>query len=350
MFDINKPDLKDCLQIQYIIDQKTKPPGSLGRLEELAMQMALIIGKTNNQNSIFKEIIIKKPTMLVFAGDHGIAEEGISIAPSEVTQQMVLNFLNGGAAINCICRSNDMTIDVIDAGILLPIDDERLIVKSLGQGTANFTKQPAMSVEQVNAGLKHGVVIAQSKIEQGSNVLGFGEMGIGNTSSAAAIMSALLKIPVTDCVGRGTGIDDSSLLKKIELIEKSLQLHQDKLDSPINILASVGGFEIVEMVGAMLTTAKAQCLILVDGFIATAAAMLAIRINSNVLDYMVFCHQSNEQGHRLMLESLNVQPLLSLGLRLGEGTGAALGLPILRSAASFFNDMASFESAGVEAV
>ena len=350
MFDIKTLDQKNHDLIKNIIDQKTKPPGALGRLEELAMQMALILGKIDATNSNTVTIKINNPTMLVFAGDHGIAEEGISIAPSEVTQQMVLNFLNGGAAINCFCRTNHMDIKVIDAGILLSIDDERLISQPLGRGTENFSKQTAMPSSLVEEGLSLGANVAYRTIEQGCNIIGFGEMGIGNTSSAAAIMAALLNLPVEDCVGRGTGIDDQAMEKKIALIKKALTLHKKKLNNPLDILSSVGGFEIVQMIGAMLAAAERQCILLVDGFIATAAALIARQINANVLDYMVFCHQSNEQGHQLMLQSMNAKPLLSLDLRLGEGTGAALGMSLLQASANFFNDMASFESAGVEAV
>ncbi len=341
-FNIQTLERKQQAAIQKVIDQKTKPPGALGKLESLAMQLALI--------SATEKIVINKPTMLVFAGDHGIAEAGVSIAPSAVTQQMVINFLNGGAAINCFCRINEMAIKVIDAGILLPVDDQRLIDQSLGLGTRNFSQQPAMSAEQVIAGITAGAEIAEQQMKAGSNLLGFGEMGIGNTSSASALMAAILQLPVTDCVGRGTGIDDDALQIKIKLIEQALELHKGKLDCPIDLLASVGGFEIVQMVGAMLAAAEHKLILLIDGFIATAAALVAKKINPDVLDYMVFCHQSNEQGHRIMLNELNASPLLSLDMRLGEGTGAALALPLIHAAASFYNDMASFESAGVNAV
>ncbi|MCU7836837.1 MAG: nicotinate-nucleotide--dimethylbenzimidazole phosphoribosyltransferase [gamma proteobacterium symbiont of Taylorina sp.] len=342
MFDISAVNRHKEKDIQQIIDQKTKPPGALGQLENLAKQLALVLVLGNNK------IIINHPTMLIFAGDHGIAEEDVSIAPPAVTQQMVLNFLNGGAAINCFCESNKMAIEVIDAGILLPVHDVRLIVQSLGTGTKNFSKQPAMEKTAVEKGLKLGADVVNKHVASACNVIGFGEMGIANSSSAAAIMAAVLKLPVADCVGRGTGIDDTKLEKKIKLIEQATQLHKKNLNSPLNILASVGGFEIVQMVGAMLAAAEKKCILLIDGFIATSAALLACQINQNTRDYMVFCHQSNEQGHQFMLEHLQAKPLLSLELRLGEGTGAALALPLLRAAAAFYNNMASFESAGVE--
>ncbi len=347
MFNIATLDPSKDKLIQNRIDQKTKPQGALGQLELLAKQMA----KIQNKASVnLDRVEINRPTMLVFAGDHGIAEEGISIAPSAVTQQMVLNFLNGGAAINCFCRTNNMALEVIDAGILLPIDDPRLTLQSLGLGTQNFSKQAAMQIEQVEKGLKLGATVAYKQIESGCNLIGFGEMGIGNTSSASAIMAAILNLRAEQCVGRGTGISDEVLQKKINLVQQSLELHKNKLDNPLNILACVGGFEIVQMVGAMLAAAERKSIVLVDGFISTAAALVASKINKNVREYMVFCHQSNEQAHQLMLKEMQVTPLLCLDLRLGEGTGAALALPLLRAAACFYNEMASFASAGVDAV
>ncbi len=342
MFDISALDLSEQAYIQARIDNKTKPKGALGVLETLATKLALITGKDR--------IRLNKPTILVFAGDHGIAQEGISIAPSEVTQQMVLNFLNGGAAINCFCRINQIEIDVIDAGILLPISDERLTVQSLGNGTQNFSKQAAMDIETVKQGLKLGAEIALKHTENGSNVLGFGEMGIGNTASASAIMAAITKLPVDECVGRGTGINDEAYTKKVQLTIQAMELHKNNLDSALDIMASLGGFEIVQMTGAMLAVAQHKGIILVDGFIATAAAMLAVMMEPAAKDYMVFCHNSQEKGHKLMLEHLDAEALLTLDLRLGEGTGAALAYPLLQAAASFYNDMASFEAAGIDAV
>ncbi len=328
--------------IQQRIDQKTKPPGALGQLEPLAAQLALILGS--------ECVELTRPAMLVFAGDHGIAEEGISIAPSAVTQQMVLNFLNGGAAINCFCRSNDIELEVIDAGILLPIADERLTIQSLGNGTRNISREAAMTMDQVVEGILLGKKVAEKHVSAGSQLLGFGEMGIGNTSSAAAIMAAILNIPADECVGRGTGISDEALERKTRLVAAALERHANDLDCPLDILRCLGGFEIVQMVGAMLATAEQKKIILVDGFIATAAALVAQRISPAVIDYMVFCHQSNEQGHQRMIRHMGGKPLLNLGLRLGEGTGAALAIPLLKAAASFYNDMASFADAGVDNV
>lgn len=359
MFEIKKIDRSQQEQIISKINQKTKPQGALGMLEELALQLALVLGntrasQTQGRLSLADPIQIEKPVMLVFAGDHGIAEENISIAPSAVTQQMVNNFLEGGAAINCFCRSNNIEMEVIDAGILLPVDNENLTQQSLGNGTKNFVKQAAMSKQQVYQGLQFGKETVQKHLLKECSVFGFGEMGIGNTSAAAAILSALIHVSVADCVGRGTGIDDKTFAKKTKLLEQAVEFHQhrlgDKFSEPMEVMASFAGFEIVQIVGAMLATAESQKIILVDGFIATAAAMLATKLYPESRDYMIFCHQSEEQGHQLMLKHLQAEPLLNLGLRLGEGTGAALAVPLIRAAVSFYNDMASFDSAGVTAV
>lgn len=342
MFQIEPLAQTNKAAIQTKIDTKTKPLGALGKLEQLALQLALITNKD--------QITLTKPTMLVFAGDHGIAEEGVSIAPSAVTQQMVMNFLNGGAAINCFCRTHGLALDVIDAGILLPIDDARLTQQSLGNGTRNFSKHAAMNLADVEKGIELGAQVARKHLDAGANVIGFGEMGIGNTSCAAAILAALTGIDAAKCVGRGTGISDEALANKVRLVKQAIAMHQQDLTSAEQILACVGGFEVVQIVGAMLAAAERKSVILVDGFIITAAAMLAIKMNPACKDYMVFCHQSQEQGHQIMLKELGVTALLDMGFRLGEGTGAALAYPMLQAAASFYNDMASFDSAGVDNV
>jgi len=350
-FNINQLNQSRIEEIKHKIDQKIKPQGALGALESLAIQLATILTK-----NISDKIQIIQPNLFVFAGDHGIAKEGVSIAPSEVTQQMVLNFLSGGAAINCFCKTNDITLNIVDAGILLPINDDRLIQQSLGRGTSNFVGQSAMSSEQVNEGLNFGKKAITETLERGCNIVGFGEMGIANTSSATAIQCLLMDLRVEQCIGRGTGIDDKTFSKKTELVKKAVEFHKDRINSlgleldALNILEAVGGFEIVQMVGAMLGVAERNKIILVDGYIATAAAMLAIDLYPETRDYMVFCHQSNERGHQKMLAYLGAKPLLSLDLRLGEGTGAALAMTLIRSTAAFYNNMASFESAGVTAV
>ncbi|NKC17808.1 nicotinate-nucleotide--dimethylbenzimidazole phosphoribosyltransferase [Pseudoalteromonas sp. S4498] len=336
--------------IQQRIDLKTKPLGALGKLEALAAQLVQIFSQGQAQLDV-DQLAITRPAMFVFAGDHGIASQGVSIAPSEVTGQMVANFVQGGAAINVFCRQLGWQLTVVDCGTLVlcePAPNFRS--QRLGDITHAFHKQPAMSEMQLKQGLEYGEQVVMSAIEAGSNVIAFGEMGIGNTSSAAAILAALSGASVELCVGRGTGIDDETLCKKRALIKQALEYHQDKLATPEQILQRLGGFEIVQMVGAMLAVARAQKVIIVDGFISTAAAMLASRIAPHSKQYMVFAHGSMEQGHKLMLEQLNAEPLLYLNMRLGEGTGAALALPLLQAALGFFCEMASFADAHVTQV
>lgn len=339
--------------IQQKIDLKTKPPGALGQLESLALQIARVqatdLQQTDQpQNTVLK---IVHPTMLVFAGDHGIAAEGVSIAPSEVTRQMVQNFAHGGAAINVFCRQVGFTLEVIDCGILTPVEGvEGIIDQRLGAGTGAIHLEPAMALETVDKGFAMARDLIERHHQAGCNLVAFGEMGIGNTSAAAAIMAAIMQLDVIDCVGRGTGINSETLERKLMLIELALLLHQSALTGPKSVLACLGGFEIVQMTGAMLAAAERKMLVVVDGFIATAAALVAVQIAPNVRDYLIFAHQSDEQGHQRMLEFLQTKPLLSLGLRLGEGTGAALALPLIQASVNFYNQMASFSDAGIEAV
>lgn len=332
-------------EIKNKINQKTKPIGSLGLLESTALQLALI--QSNKANKLISHISINKPTAVVFAGDHGISEEGVSIAPSCVTRQMVQNFIAGGAAINCFCQANNIDFKVVDAGIIEPITDSssQLMNMRLGAGTKNFVHESAMTMEQVELGLAYGEQVVAPIIKNGSNLLILGEMGIGNTSSATAITARLTHSDVDLCVGVGTGITAEQLFKKKTLIEKALARFDS--DEPLTVLKEVGGFEIVEITGAILAAAQAGICILIDGFIVSTAALVACKINPNVRDYFIFAHESHEFGHQLLLCHLKAKPLLSLGLRLGEGTGAAIALPLLQSAAAFYNNMASFEDAGV---
>ncbi len=338
-WNIKPLNISRAATIAEIINQKTKPLGALGELENIATQIALI--QQTNKISI-------NPVMIVFAADHGIADEGVSIAPSIVTQQMVLNFLHGGAAINCFCRTQNIPLFVVDAGIKYPIEPHPadLINQRIAAGTNNFAREAAMSVDAAQKSIQLGAKLAQEFIVRGFNVLAFGEMGIGNSSSAAALLAAISKAPVEDCTGRGTGISDEQFSKKTKLIQQALNRLTDY--SPIALISELGGFEIAQICGAMLATAQAEKIILVDGFIASAAALLAVEINPAVRDYMIFAHQSHEKGHQLLLKRLNAKPLLDLGLRLGEGTGAALALPLLKAAESFYNDMATFASTGID--
>tara|TARA_B100000745_G_scaffold260508_1_gene184135 strand:+ start:330 stop:1355 length:1026 start_codon:yes stop_codon:yes gene_type:complete len=341
MFEVSAVSLDSHDRIQAVIDNKTKPKGALGQLEDIAAIMASILGD--------ERIVISNPTIVVFAGDHGIAQENISIAPPEVTQQMVQNFLTGGAAINVFCRGNGLALEVVNAGILGKIDHRDLIDQSLGNGTQNFVVGNAMDKDTVAKGLELGRAVAHRHAEGGSNVIGFGEMGIGNTASASALLGLTLNLPAVECVGRGTGINDMTFYKKQELIGRALTKHY-AAKSPIARLAAVGGFEIVQIVGAMIGAAEKKMVVLVDGFIASVAALMAYEICAPAKDYMIFCHKSEEQAHQLILDHLVEKPILDLGLRLGEGTGAALAYPMIKAAADFYNDMATFESAGVTGV
>lgn len=344
-------DTKYSQFIQHRIDQKTKPLGALGLLEKVAHQLALI--QSQGQESEVEHIELNKSSIIIFAGDHGIADEGVSIAPSAVTQQMVLNFLSGGAAINCFCAVNNIDITVVDTGILLPVESESpmLISQRLGTRTNNFANEAAMSLETVERGIELGAQLVSKTILNGSNIIMFGEMGIGNTSSASAILSALANRSAVECVGLGTGINNEQLARKVAVVEqgvarcKGLELKEVK--DLKAVLAQVGGYEIIQMVGGFLGAYQNRTPVLVDGFIVSAAAYVATLIEPNCREYMIFAHRSEESGHKILLELLDAEPLLDLGLRLGEGTGAALAMPIIRAAVEFYNNMASFESVGV---
>lgn len=342
MFEITPPDRQKDADIQARIDGKTKPPGALGQLEGLAASLVRLLGD---------EPQIRRPAMLVFAADHGIANAGVSIAPPEVTAQMVANFARGGAAINVFCRQLGWEIEIIDAGMLTAPDPSLGVTDCrLGAGTGPIHKRAAMTLGQVEHGLNFGRERVRAHVAEGSNLIGLGEMGIGNTSSAAAMMAALLGLEAKDCVGRGTGVDAATLKRKQMLVEQALLLHLDTLTSPQSVLACVGGFEIVEMTGAVLAAAELGVPVIIDGFIATAAALAAVKMHPECRDYLIFAHRSGERAHGLMLEHLKAEPLLDLGLRLGEGTGAALALPLVQAAANFYREMASFDDAGIEKV
>lgn len=330
-------------QIQAKIDGKTKPIGALGQLEITAINLARVQAMVTKKMT---SLVINSPSLIIFAGDHGVASEGVSIAPSEVTGQMVANFATGGAAINVFCRQLGWQFSVVDAGILNePAPELKVINQRLGCITQPIHKAPAMSLATVDQGFVMAKALIKETKNNGSNLVAFGEMGIGNTTSASAIMAAIMHLSAEETVGKGTGVSDDVVLKKQNVVEQALKLHGDKLADPMQILACLGGFEIVQITGAMLAAAEEQMHILVDGFICTAAAMVAIQINPAVKDYMIFAHCSGEQGHKKMLQWLSVEPLLNLGLRLGEGTGGALALPLIQAAAAFYNDMASFEQA-----
>ena len=335
--------LKD--QLQNKINGKTKPIGALGTLEEIALQVGLIQSSTSP--------LIKKPTILVFAADHGIATTGlVNPYPQAVTAQMVLNFLKGGAAINVFTQLHDQDLIVVDAGVnaeLGHLQQENFIHAKQGMGSSNYLSGAAMTNEEVNNCITVGKQLVSTIAADGCNCIGFGEMGIGNTSAAALIMHGITNLPLSDCVGVGTGTNQEQYKTKLATLEKVAALHQvtHMANAPLKLLAAVGGFEIAMMVGAYLSAAENKMVIVVDGFIATAALLIATKISPETLSNCLFAHNSQEQGHTKMLEYLKAKPLLQLGLRLGEGTGASLAIPIIQSAVAFINQMASFEEAGV---
>ncbi len=332
-----KTELKQALQ--HKIDLKTKPIGALGMLEDLALQIGCI------QNTETPKI--SKPTIVVFAGDHGIAKKGeVNPFPQEVTAQMVYNFVNGGAAINVFSTTNGIDLKVVDAGVNHSFDkDLNIINAKIAFGTKNYQDEPAMTQEQYQKALKKSGDIISKINNEGCNTIGFGEMGISNTSSASLLMSYFTNTSIKDCVGSGTGLKDEGISKKAEILSEVFNKYNPK--NAHEAMATFGGFEIAMLCGAILKATELEMIIVIDGFIVTAALLAANAINPEVLNHCIFAHNSNEQGHKTMLNYINAKPLLSLGLRLGEGTGVALAIPLLKAAVNFLNDMASFESAGV---
>lgn len=307
-------------KIRKRMDSLTKPPGSLGRLEELALQVGLIQGN--------EEPVVRDPAMVIFCADHGIVEEGVSPYPAEVTRQMVANFRAGGAAITVLCRHYGIKPVIVDMGV--------------GRPTRNFARESAMSREQAEGAIEAGARYAES-----GDVLGAGEMGIGNSTAAAALLSAFSGLDPAETCGRGTGLDDVGVAHKAEVIRRALELHRLDVNDPVGVLASVGGFEIAGIVGLILGAAALRRVVVLDGFISCSAALVARGIAPAALDYVVFSHRSAERGHRKMLEFLGARALFDLDMRLGEGTGAALGINLLQAAVKIYREMATFEGAGV---
>ena len=374
MFDLPpvRTDLDDAIRLA--IDAKTKPTGSLGRVEALATRIARV------QNTLTPRL--RRCRLTLFAGDHGVASEGVSAYPQEVTRQMVANFLAGGAAANVFAQANGVEIAVVDAGVAGdPLDAPGLVSRRIAPGTRNFAVEPAMTQEQCDDALRAGFELgagagadARIAAETGDGVIGeagahagdgagtgdgnatghgakvdaaaFGEMGIANTSSATLIAHKLTGAPLDALTGRGTGLDDDGLARKVRVLARAAGRTANRLE-PGDALREYGGFEIAMMAGAMIGAARARAVVIVDGFIASTAALAAVRLAPALGDYLVFAHRSAEPGHEMVLDALDASPLLDLGMRLGEGTGAILAWPILCSAAAMLSDMASFESAGV---
>ena len=339
-FSIQKLDTSLEKELQHKIDFKTKPIGSLGILEEIAIKIGCIQSNLNPT--------ILKPTIVVFAGDHGIVKKhAVSSFPQEVTSQMVLNFLAGGAAINVFSKLNNIDLKIVDSGVNFDFElHTNLLDAKISKGTKDYTETMAMSVEQCNLAITKGAEIAKKIHSTGCNTIGFGEMGIGNTSSAALLMSAFTNLSIEECTGKGTGHDANGVLNKIKILKRAQKIHSNDKD-PLKILANYGGFEIAMITGAILQSAQLKMTILIDGFIVSSALLAAHAINKNIVDYCIFSHTSGEKGHKKMLQFLNAKTVLNLGLKLGEGTGAALAIPTVQAAVAFLNKMASFESAGV---
>lgn len=325
--------------LQRRLDTRTKPQGSLGRLETLAIRIGLALQSERPR--------FTQPRIMVFAADHGIAAAGVSAYPSAVTAQMVANYLSGGAAINVLARQLGLALAVINAGVASPLAAAPgLIDCSLGAGTRNYLHEPAMTTEQRDAAIAHGRRLAAAAVADGSNALLLGEMGIGNTSSAAMLLHRIAQWPLKDCVGRGTGLDDAGLARKIMLLQTASSRCPATLP-PLDALAEFGGFELAMLVGAVLEASRHRCLAVIDGFAVSVAAFIASRLDETVLSHCIFSHCSAENAHRKLLRHLDAAPLLDLDLRLGEATGAALAWPLIDSSARLLSDMASFESAGV---
>jgi len=347
---INIPDLKQfetetksnsdfATLLKEKIDSKTKPVGSLGTLEKLAFQIATVFETLNPK--------IIKPNIVVFAADHGIANHGVSDYPQDVTRQMVTNFLEGGAAINAFCNQNNIELSIVDAGVNYDFPtNAKLINAKMAKGTQSFLHVPAMSESEVRLCFEKGKSIVENIAKSGSNCIGFGEMGISNTSTASVLMSILTGFTIEDCVGKGTGVSDERLIQKQNILKKAIENYSGQAEI-LSQLSYFGGFEILQMAGGMLAAFENKMLILVDGFICTVAFLIASKINPHIKQNAVFCHCSAEKAHLKLLDFLDAKPVLNLDLRLGEGTGCAIAFPILKSAEAFLNEMASFESAGI---
>src|SRR6266566_2464299 len=319
--------------------QLTKPAGSLGRLEELAIQVAGI-----RQNPV---PLIGRKAVIVMAGDHGVTSEGVSAYPSVVTAQMVHNFLRGGAAINALARHAGASVIVVDVGVAAEMQHPDLLSRKVASGTANMTTGPAMTREQMLQAIQVGVDILDTLVGQGIDLVATGDMGIGNTTASSAITAALLQTPVALVTGRGTGINDEQLAHKVQVIEKALERNAPNPQDPFDVLMKVGGFEIAGLVGVIVAAASRRVPVVIDGFISGAAALIAVELNPLIRDYLLAGHAAQERGQRLILERLVLTPLLYLDLRLGEGTGAVLAMSIIEAALHTHREMATFEEAGV---
>jgi len=320
-------------------DDLTKPRGSLGQLEDISVKIAGITGEVRPK--------LTHKVVTTMAGDHGVVAEGVSAYPSEVTPQMVMNFVFGGAAINVFSQHVGARVIIVDMGVASELDHPAVVNKKIALGTQNMAHGPAMTREQAIQAIEAGAAVVEAELEKGLDILATGDMGIGNTTPSAAIAAALTGRSVEEITGRGTGVDDEGLQRKITAIQKALDVNQPNAEDGLDILAKVGGFEIGGLAGAILAAAAHRVPVVIDGFISTAAAMIAVSLAPQTRDYLIAAHRSQELGHQIMLEWLGTTPLLNLGLRLGEGTGAALAISLIQAACKILDEMATFSEAGV---
>ncbi|MBT2289843.1 nicotinate-nucleotide--dimethylbenzimidazole phosphoribosyltransferase [Paenibacillus albidus] len=336
---IAPPDEESIRQAELRLNSLTKPPGSLGRLEALAVRLAGISARPQPEYT--------KRTVVVMAADHGVCCEGVSAFPQEVTLQMAHNFLGGGAGVNVLARQAGAEVKLVDIGMNGEIEHPLLVNRKIRRGTDNMAQGPAMSREDAGRTVLAGVQIAQEAVKSGTDIFVTGEMGIGNTTASAAVLCALEGLSAEAAVGRGTGIDDERLARKIAVVERAQHVNRPDAADPLDVLAKVGGLEIAGLAGLILGAAALKTPVILDGFISGAAAMVATALAPEAKAYLIASHVSGEQGHKLMLERLGLEPLLDLGLRLGEGTGGVLCLHLIEAVCRIMSEMATFESAGI---
>ena len=341
-FNISSIDRSMLAAIQEKIDNLNKPKGSLGRLEELAMQICLI------QQTL--EPSLAHPCHLLLGGDHGIEREGVSVSPREITWQQMINFTRGGGGVNMFCRQHGFKLRIVDVGVDYDFSDvDGIIDRKIARGTKNFLYEPAMSEEEFDRAIQIGSDLVDDCIAEGCRILSIGEMGIGNTSPSSIWMSIFGDIPLKNCIGAGAGLDNDGIRHKYEVLSKALKNYQASIHQPSTIshLTYFGGFEMISAIGVMLRAAEHHLIILIDGFIMTACAIAAIRLYPAAQDYMIFTHCGDESGHKMMLDIVDARPLSHLGLRLGEGTGALCAFPIIDSAVRMMNEMNNFQKARI---
>ncbi len=334
-----RTDLKALTQQR--LDLLTKPRGSLGKLEELAKQIVAITGQ--------QKPALKNKVIFTLAADHGVVEEGVSAFPQEVTGQMVYNFLRGGAGINVLARHVGARVIVVDMGVKekLKVKSKKLKIKKIGPGTKNFLKERAMTRRQAEQAIEAGIELLKDELRKGVDIVGTGDMGIGNTTASSAIVAAITRRPPETVTGRGTGINEKSLRNKIRVIKAALKIHKPEAKDAVDVLSKVGGFEIGGLAGIILAAASKKIPVVIDGFISGAAALIAYQLQPKVKDYMIAAHCSVEQGHKIVLDYIGLDPLLDFNLRLGEGTGAALAMNTIEASMKILTEMASFQGAGV---